>query len=206
MNVERGNVWNQFWCVYMPYNKGPQSGSGPPFYQSPRSGGTGGPSLRPVQAHVRRWWMGARESFTRGAVIDSPLEQHSLRRQPRDPRRRDGRPQTTRDNRKQFKEHESRSAVFLHTSLCTSMRDWYSEDQVVTMASTPSSACTDRNLPCTCFSSYERNEKNQKGVIWRSIQIRQHPQNRKLPFSENRTQNLRTGPDHFAASKSMIFN
>ena len=32
--------------------------------------------LRPVQPRAQGWWMGAREQFTRGAVIDSPTVQH----------------------------------------------------------------------------------------------------------------------------------
>jgi len=37
---------------------------------------------RPVQLRAQRWWVDARERFTRGAAIDSPPAQHSLRKQP----------------------------------------------------------------------------------------------------------------------------
>ena len=42
--------------------------------------------LWPVQSRARRWWVGAREQFTRGAATDLPPVRHSLRKQPRGPR------------------------------------------------------------------------------------------------------------------------
>ena len=44
--------------------------------------------MRCVQPRSRRWWVGAREQFTRGAAIGSPAVQHSLRKQPRGPTRK----------------------------------------------------------------------------------------------------------------------
>jgi len=43
-------------------------------------------NLRPVQPHALRKWKGAREQFTRGADVDSPSVQHSLRKQTCGPR------------------------------------------------------------------------------------------------------------------------
>jgi len=39
--------------------------------------------LRPAQSHARRWWVGAREQFARGAAIGTSPLQHSLWKQPR---------------------------------------------------------------------------------------------------------------------------